>query len=464
MYQKGDEVKILKETESVLGEESYRTCYRRDYARVLHSHSFRRLQGKQQLYPGLESDFFRSRLTHSLEVAQIAKSIGIRLNSENEDLKKFGFEINTDILEFAGLAHDIGHPPFGHKGEHALDDMMKSFGGFEGNAQTLRVLTKLEKKFKPEEHRVGLNLTMRSLAAILKYDKEIPLKREDDEKLSKGYYLSDRELIKKIKESVLNEPDYTGEFKTIECGIMDLADDIAYSVFDLEDGLKAGFYTLFDFIYSQDRSVSETIFKKVAEKLGKRGIDGVTEKTVYKTIEDIIYFLFGYPDIPEQVKTFGPQEQIKFFNQFYYSLNLAYGQEGRLRTQTSSHLIGKFIRGIEFEFNADFPQLSKVKFNPDILLQVETLKLFVYEFIVNSPRILISELRGFDIVTSIFKAIQINPKLLPKENFTFYVATTDEVRKNRIICDFVAGMTDRYAIEFYGRLKSMDPVTIFKEY
>lgn len=121
-----------------------RSPYRRDYARLIHSPSFRRLQGKTQLYPGHESDFFRNRLTHSLEVAQIAKGIALRLNFEEPFLQ--ANPIDCDLVEFAALAHDLGHPPFGHNGERALDDCMKQWGGFEGNAQTLRILTVMEKK------------------------------------------------------------------------------------------------------------------------------------------------------------------------------------------------------------------------------------------------------------------------------------------------------------------------------
>jgi dGTPase len=149
------------------------------------------LQGKTQLFPSHETDFYRNRLTNSLEVAQIAKSIAIRLNSENPYFIEH--PINTDLVEFAGLAHDLGHPPFGHNGEAALDELMLSHGGFEGNAQTLRILSRLEKKqtrrFPDKsdrpvpvvggiDERIGLNLTSRSLASILKYDKVIPRVRK----------------------------------------------------------------------------------------------------------------------------------------------------------------------------------------------------------------------------------------------------------------------------------------------
>ena len=262
----------LADTDRVLNsqndEEPYRSPFRRDYARLIHSAAFRRLQGKTQLFPGQESDFFRNRLSHSLEVAQIAKSIALKLNFE---LKKLPiknpqrYEINTDLVEFAGLAHDLGHPPFGHLGEEALDELMKDNGGFEGNAQSLRLLAKLEKKSvlkklpgnnviddSGKDLRVGLNLTFRSLASILKYNRVIPkdnagrktlLDKKEIQKLSpvKGYYEEEMDLVDKIKLSVCGNKPIPTKFKTVECQIMDYADDIAYSCYDLEDSFKAGF-------------------------------------------------------------------------------------------------------------------------------------------------------------------------------------------------------------------------------
>ena len=141
LYTENDQKRCLPEDEQ---NEVGRSAFRRDFGRLLHSPSFRRLQGKTQLFPGHESDFFRNRLTHSLEVAQIAKGTAQLLNSQDEQFKNN--PIDLDLIEFAGMAHDLGHPPFGHTGEDALNEKMQGFGGFEGNAQTLRILTKIEKK------------------------------------------------------------------------------------------------------------------------------------------------------------------------------------------------------------------------------------------------------------------------------------------------------------------------------
>jgi len=205
---------------------AYRSSFRRDYARLIHSPSFRRLQGKTQLFPSNESDFFRNRLTHSIEVAQIAKTIANKLNNEHPYFQLHN--IDTDLVEFAALAHDLGHPPFGHNGEKALDDCMKQYGGFEGNAQTLHILAKLEKKKTGDgnveiwidnhgkDQRLGLHLTYRSLASILKYDERINLRRKKSSGLAKGYYNSEAKLVEKIREHVA--PTCIKEkLKCIEC-------------------------------------------------------------------------------------------------------------------------------------------------------------------------------------------------------------------------------------------------------
>lgn len=220
--------------------------YQKDYARLLHSPSFRRLQGKTQLFPSIESDFFRNRLTHSLEVAQIAAGIARRLNEIELPAWKENAQIDVDLVQFAAIAHDLGHPPFGHNGEHALDQLMRTYGGYEGNAQTLRILSSTEKKLIRHNNEYssefGLNLTYRALASVLKYDNKIRSVRRRAQNPEKGYYSIDEGLVNKIKKHVA--PGLNGEkFKTIECSIMDIADDIAYSTYDLEDSLHAGFVT-----------------------------------------------------------------------------------------------------------------------------------------------------------------------------------------------------------------------------
>jgi dGTPase len=279
LYTATDVARQVETPGTTLPAEPYRSGFRRDYARLIHSPAFRRLQGKAQLFPCQESDFYRNRMSHSLEVAQIAKSVAIKLNDQHDYFKKEN--INTDLVEFAGLAHDLGHPPFGHNGEAELDQQMLEYGGFEGNAQTLRILSRLEKKQTTDYPQVaatprpiidgvdcrrGLNLTFRSLASILKYDKEIPRNEDARRKINsekhafKGYGFLEHDLVEQIRMNVAGG-SVRAPIKTIECSIMDIADDIAYSTYDLEDAFKGGFLSPLSILAMPDEQKNELVGK-----------------------------------------------------------------------------------------------------------------------------------------------------------------------------------------------------------
>lgn len=442
----------------------YRSEYSRDYARVLHSPSFRRLQNKTQLFPGQESDFFRNRLTHSLEVSQIAKSIANKLIAEDESLP-----IIPEVCEIAGLVHDIGHPPFGHNGELALDECMRDKGGFEGNAQTIRVITRLEKKEQPtciidkkgRDCRIGLNLTARVIASALKYDKELPVLRRKDADLVKGYYESESQIVKTVKECLVEKPDELKDpFKTIECSIMDIADDIAYSTYDLEDAMKAEFLTPYGIV-----AADKEIFTEICAKLKKDEII-VSEEECRKTLFSVFAEMWDEPVHKQQSllndSDFERNTLNNLLDIYRRSLNLA--NDGYSRTGLTSALVNSFINGVQVERNEQNPILSRVFLNEETKRRVNILKHFSYVALVNSSRLRVAESRGSEIIQTMFKKIYSGGgySLLPEDTKRLYNLSTDTKWQSRVICDFIAGMTDRYAIEFYGRLFSENPQTIFK--
>ncbi len=456
-----------------------RPPFRRDFARLIHSPVFRRLQGKTQLFPGIESDFFRNRLTHSLEVAQIAKSIAIRINEKKLIGKSSKDKINLDLVEFAGLAHDLGHPPFGHNGEKALDECMRDAGGFEGNAQTLRILAKLEKKggsVNPfsgpnnSDSRIGLNLTHRALASVLKYNKIIPIKNSErtpkSDGVMKGYYNSEAELVENIKKNVVGSTGYVGEFKTIECQIMDLADDIAYSTYDLEDALKAGFISPIEIL---NDALDEKLMEKVAKKVSEKTNNSFSVEDANAALCELFFHsgLFPEAEIMEELrnaKTSNKKyESVATRAVLSYEASLSICQNGYYRNALTSKLVDKFINGMEYDWNPDAPAFSKVKFSKEIFPLVETLKNYTFEKLIQSSRLKVAEFRGFQIVKELFDTLNNDGAMLLPDDFKdWYDATTIDFERKRVICDFIAGMTDGYAIEFYGRLKSENPQSIFK--
>lgn len=398
------------------GDNKYRDEYRRDYARIMHSPAFRRLENKTQLFPGRESDFFRNRLTHSLEVAQISKTIAYKINRQlNTNM------ILPDVCEIAGLIHDIGHPPFGHNGEKALDDCMKDCGGFEGNAQSIHIITRLEKKEPSEsskcfsaggaDNRYGLNLTARSIASALKYDTAIPIFRDPNSKLVKGYYLSEKPIIDRIKQEL-------------------------------------------------------NIYQQISQKLKEADIDTDADEC-----RGIVIALFSdvwqdMIEIQKQIRTddvdYENKTILNYINSYIYSKNLA--ADGYLRTKFTSFLISKFVNGLSIVPNLEHPILSTIIVDEQIKKEINILKHFSFICLINSSRLKVAESRGYEIIKKIFSKLA-DPdgfKLLPEDFQQLYHQSSTDEGKRRIICDFIAGMTDRYALEFYGRLFSENPQTIFK--
>jgi len=483
LYSEGDKKRITSLEPTGRKPEDYRSDWRRDYARVIHSAAFRRLQGKTQLFPGHESDFYRNRLTHSLEVAQIAKSIALQINATELAFKEY--PIDTDLVEVAALAHDLGHPPFGHNGEEALDERMRNIGGFEGNAQSLRIVARLEKRqtepFNSEprpvvggvDKRVGLNLAYRTMAAILKYDHEIPRERQnrpksDQDRPIKGYYYTEATLVSKIKENLGTLEDR--KLRTIECSIMDVADDIAYSTYDLEDAFKAGFLTPLSML-----SASEEILKKVSqtitERLGryypelKASQRDFSYQDVSRTLLDLFSHLFDESVAwlkSAKRKSMDPVAVAAGIANAATIASERIATIGYYRTRLTSDLVGKFIQGVQVTTNTDRLVFSTVKLDVEIFKQVEVLKNFAFQALIMSPTLKVTEHRGKDIVTSIFDAINKDEghMLMPDDFRSLYNELKEPDERKRVICDFIAGMTDRYAIKFYSRMFGTNPESI----
>lgn len=221
----------------------YRSCFQVDRDRVIHAHAFRKLQSKTQVFLSGEYDFYRTRLTHSMEVAQIGRSICAWLLSRGEPLRS-DFFIDSDLVEAVCLAHDLGHPPFGHSGERTLQELMQPHGGFEGNAQTLHLLT--ETMYQNETSVRGMQPTRALLDGVLKYKtlhREFPT-------APKNHFLYDPQVIYRdfvfggSTPASLTPGPALNYYKSVECQIMDWADDAAYSLNDIVDGVRAGFLSL----------------------------------------------------------------------------------------------------------------------------------------------------------------------------------------------------------------------------
>lgn len=465
-------------------QKEYRSEFRRDYGRIVHSPGFRRLQGKTQLFPSFESDFFRNRLTHSIEVAQIAKAIATKINYEyfKDDREN---RIDLDLIEVAALAHDMGHPPFGHQGEEALNECMSEYGGFEGNAQTLRLLAKIEKKrmgghlecggFEgSEDKRFGLNLTYRALASVLKYDEVIPDRiPEKDGKfpIKKGYYKTETELVGKIKSAISGKMDHK-DFRTIECWIMDIADDIAYSTFDLEDAFKAGFINPIDII-NLDHGFHEDVSERVNKENSRKGIDTTVDPDMIIDIvsdlfKDSLFKLDIFEGLEEMEKKFFETKEFKYLSVQYadrYSYFIT--KDGYARAHFISQLVDAALSAVSFIKDEQIPALSKVELKPDAQIRIEILKQIAFQTQILSPKLKIAEYRGKEIIKKIFDALVSSPGLLPGDIAQMYCQCgkgDEDLHRYRIICDYIACMTDKYAIELYGRLTSETPETIFKPY
>ena len=343
-----------------------RPAFERDRDRIIHCTAFRRLEYKTQVFVNHEGDYYRTRLTHSLEVSQIARAISRRL------------KLNEELTEAIALAHDLGHTPFGHSGESILDELMKDHGGFEHNLQSLRVVEKLEERYPTFN---GLNLNWETREGLVKH--------------TTSHDTTDPEKLKDY------EPE---QFPTLEAQIIDLADEIAYNNHDIDDGLESDLL--------EEEALGEVVelwrdMIKIAE-LNYPGIKNPQKK--YYAISHLIGYL-----IVDLVK------------------------------ETEKNITRLDIKTLEDVRNA--PE-RLVAFSPDIARKNQQLKDFLLHNLYNHYRVKRMSSKAKMVVDGLFRAYVENTMILPKK----YQNKLEEESHERIICDYIAGMTDRYALDEYKKL------------
>ncbi len=393
-----------------------RNDYQRDKARVIHSSAFRRLQAKTQVMGVGEGDFHRTRLTHSIEASQIGEGVLGSLKHQSKVKKALEWLPPRELLTAACLAHDLGHPPFGHGGEKALHSRMATCGGFEGNGHTLRIVTRLE-KYKPGQ---GMNPTRRLILALLKYP--APYSAFDTEqfrdKPPKCYFDTEKDIVnwafgspfdkEEVKKFTTDGIEHGKPAqRTLDSSLMEIADDIAYGVHDLEDIVARKMVKPEDII-----SGLEPIFVKFGKVIGLRE-KGVKLREFEKQL-------------------FGDSFARKFF--IGKLVNLFVTSSKIMKRTEYSHPLLKFYIG----FDKPVSELLK------------GLKDLTYTLVIQRAEVQQLERRGQRIIDALFEEIVKAPsQLVPKSTWeAFDKGDTVERR----VCDYIAGMTDHYAERIYGRL------------
>lgn len=390
----------------------YRSAFQIDRDRIIHSSAFRRLQNKTQVFLSGEYDFYRTRLTHSIEVAQIGRSICASLAKQSDLLDEDCF-IDPDLVECACLSHDLGHPPFGHCGERTLHRLMLPYGGFEGNAQTLRILT--QTLFN--EGREGMNPSRALLDGVLKYK---TLQAETPEAQNHYLYNDQERWLDFTMGSQSFPPELTpgkvrNQFRSIECQIMDWADDTAYSLNDIADGIHAGFITV-------------TRLERWAEK---QTLDEAGQTHLKKLCAAI--------------------------------------REGRVERKLNS-AIGHYIKAATLVPNSTFlsamTKRHQYRLEIDPLMQAESKlnKKIALELVFKSPQLQQLDYKADFILTRLFGVLKDRYIDRTGESLHLMPATLeDEIEKApdietraRLVCDWVASMTDSFAFRTYRRLFDAD--------
>ncbi len=346
-------------------EHPFRSVFQRDRDRIIHSHAFRRLEYKTQVFVYHEGDHYRTRLTHTLEVSQISRTIARALG------------LNEDLAEAIALAHDLGHPPFGHVGEQTLDGLLKGKGGFEHNAHSLKVVEVLEKRYPDFD---GLNLSFEVREGIIKHS-------------------SEHDRPGAVEE-------YGADMPSLEAQIVDLADEIAYNNHDIDDGLSSEMIEPEQLL---EVELWRENFDKIAAEL--KGCDFKIHK--YQTIRQLINL--QATDLIENISRTIKEEGIT-------SVEDLRARSGVLAC-----------------------------FSPEMQQKNVKLKVFLMDNLYNHYRVLRMASKARKIITELFTLYLDDLRLMPPH----FAVQADRVGKERLVCDYIAGMTDRFALDEYKRL--LDP-------
>ena len=415
------------------GSLDHRDSYERDRTRVIHCPAFRRLQRKTQILSMDEGDFHRTRLTHSLEVASIGSSIVHNLAAHHQAGVYSTLLPSDDLIHVICLLHDIGHPPFGHGGEVALNYNMRRFGGFEGNAQTLRLLTKVENSYGE----FGLDLTRRTLLGIFKYPvpwssvvaKEVQKGKASVEKTirindwlpPKAYFDSEQAEVDWLLMPFLPEERLLFQslalapkgithgkaaYHSFDCSIMDIADDIAYGVHDLEDAIHL-------------------------QLISRRELDTPLFQQLLLATK-----LTHHPDA---------------------FLEALFDETVHVRKQAIGEMVNYFITATHITVTNEGFENPLLKYNvtlwPEARALLEYLVQCVYQFVIDSQAARTFEYGGQMVVLRLFEAIATNPtELLDNKTRDLYRKAQEEENAQRVVCDYIANMTDEFAYRLHERL------------
>lgn len=339
----------------------YRTAFQRDRDRILHTTAFRRLEYKTQVFLNSEGDYYRTRLTHTLEVAQIGRTVARALGA------------NEDLEEAICLAHDLGHSPFGHSGERILNQLMVDQGGFDHNKQSLRIVTKLEKRF---EEFPGLNLTWETREGIVKHETEYDISDADD-----------------------YDPDLRGH---LEAQIANAADELAYSAHDLDDGLRSGLITT---ALLEDLAIWEILVKSVGWKGGD--LSELDRKRIIRRMIGL--------EVKDLIET------------------------------TDQRIEESGVASVEELQKMDH---NVIGFSDEMQNNNRELKDFLFKNLYKNYRVIRMQVKAEGIISDLFTAYEKKPLMMP----THIQAGIEKKGLQRSICDYIAGMTDRFAIDEHQKL------------